>query len=93
MKTISVHKFCLTYDVPQSFIDSLYSFELIELIEIKTAKHILIEDINRIERLMRMHYELNVNFEGLDIINNLVNQIKDLQEDVNILRNRIEFYK
>ena len=93
MKTISVHKFCLTYHVPQSFIDSLYSYELIELIEIKTDKHIQIEDINRIERLMRMHYELNVNFEGLDIISNLINQIKTLQEDVTILRNRIDFYK
>ncbi len=93
MKTISVHQFCDHYDVTQSFVDSLCSFELIEIIEIKSTKHIQIEDINRIERLMRMHYELNVNFEGLDIINNLIDQISTLQVDVAFLKNRIEFFE
>jgi len=93
MKTISVHQFCAHYDVPKSFVDSLCSFELIEIIEIESTKHIQIEDINRIERLMRMHFELNVNFEGLDIINNLIDQISTLQVDVAFLKNRIEFFE
>lgn len=93
MKTISVHQFCIHYDIPQSFINSLSNFDLIELIEIEKAKHIQIEDINRIEKLMRMHFDLQVNFEGLDIINNLINQINTLQEDIALLRNKIEFYE
>jgi hypothetical protein len=93
MKTISVHQFCIHYDVPQSFIDSLSNFELIKIIEIETKKHILIEDINRIERLMRLHFELHVNFEGLDIINNMINQISILQKDIDDLRNKVDFYE
>jgi len=93
MKTVSVQQFCVHYDIPQEFIDSLSNFELIELIEKESNKYILIDDINRVERLMRMHYDLNVNFEGLDIINNLLQQITNLQNDIELLKNDIHFYK
>jgi len=43
--------------------------------------------------LMRLHYELDVNFEGLDIINNLLNRIDELKQDISRLKNRLEFYE
>ncbi|HBK71186.1 MAG TPA: hypothetical protein DDZ39_05935 [Flavobacteriaceae bacterium] len=93
MKTISIQQFCTHYNVYESFIDSLITYELIEFVELETTKHIQIEDINTIERLIRMHYDLNVNFEGLDIINNLINQINALREEVSVLKNKIDFYE
>ena len=93
MKTISIQQFCTHYNVSESFIDSLITYELIEFVELETTKHIQIEDINTIERLIRMHYDLNVNFEGLDIINNLINQINALREEVSVLKNKIDFYE
>ena len=90
MKTISIQQFCIHYDVPQSFIDSLNSFELIELIEVEQSKHICVEDIKRIEKLIRLHYDLNVNFEGLDIISNLLHQVNSLHEEVRTLRNKLD---
>jgi len=93
MKTISVQQFCIHYNIPESFIDSLSNFELIELVEMDSDKHIYFEDINRIEMLIRIHYELNVNYEGLDIINNLLNEINSLQEDIINLRNRMNLYE
>lgn len=93
MKTISVHQFCIHYDIPKSFIDSLSNYELIELVEIESSKHIPIEDISRIEKLIRMHFDLQVNFEGLDIIDNLVRQINALQQEVTLLRNKMDFFE
>ncbi len=93
MKTISVQQFCIHYDVPQSFIESLSNFELIELVELDAHKHIPLKEINHIEKLMRMHYDLQVNFEGLDIINNMINQINSLQTEVRLLKNKLEFYE
>ncbi len=40
-----------------------------------------------------MHYELKVNFEGLDVINNLIDQVNSLHEDIEKLKNKIDFYK
>ena len=93
MKTISVSKFCINYDIPQQFIDSLSKYDLVEIIEVETTKHIHIDDISRIERLMRIHFDLDVNFEGLDIINNLIDQINTLQNEVSRLKSRLELYE
>lgn len=93
MTTIAVKQFCMHYNIPLSFIDTLYSFELIELIKVKNSKHLQLDDIQKIEKMMRLHYDLNVNFEGLDIINRLTSQINSLQEELNELKNKIDFYK
>jgi len=93
MKTVTVSKFCINYDIPQQFIDSLSKYDLIELVEKDTSRYIQVDDINRIEKLMRLHYELDVNFEGLDIINNLLNRIDELKQDISRLKNRLEFYE
>jgi len=93
MKTITVSKFCINYDIPQHFIDSLLKYDLVEIIEQDASRYIQVDDINRIEKLMRLHYELDVNFEGLDIINNLLNRINELQQEVSALKNRLEFYE
>jgi len=93
MKTISVQTFCVHYKVPTSFIDSLSHYELIQLIEVETTLHIPIKEITKIERLMRLHYDLEVNFEGLDVINNMVSKINSLQSEVISLKNKLEFYE
>ena len=93
MKTITVKQFCTEYDIPTSFINSLSNFDLIELIEIENTQHLQIDDINRIEKMMRLHYDLDVNFEGLDIINRLTSQISLLQEELTELKNILDFYR
>ncbi len=93
MKTITVKQFCANYDVPLSFINSLSNFELIDVIEIENIKYLKTNDINKVEKMMRLHYDLGVNFEGLDIINHLTSQINLLQEELNELNNLLDFYK
>ena len=93
MKTIAVQQFCTYYNISESFIYSLSNYKLIELVEIDSGKHIYFEDIGRIEKLIRIHFELNVNYEGLDIINNLLNEINTLQDEIINLRNRMNFYE
>ena len=93
MKTITVKQFCKHYNVPLSFIDSLSNFEIIELIEAENTKILHTSDIQRIEKMIRLHYDLNVNFEGIDIINNLTSQIVSLQNEIVTLRNQLDFYK
>ncbi len=93
MKTITVKQFCINYNIPLSFINSLSNYELINLIEIENSKHLQLEDINRVEKMIRLHFDLNVNFEGLDIINHLTSQISSLQEELIELQNKIDFYE
>jgi len=93
MKSIPVKQICANYNISQSFIDELYKYDLIELIEVKSVWYISNLEIAQLERLMRMHFDLEINFEGLDVVNNLLRQIGDLQNELTILRNRIDFYE
>jgi len=93
MKPITIQQFCVHYDVPTSFIDSLSNFELIEIIQEDDVRYIDESQINTIEKLIRLHYDLNINLEGLDVIVNLLNQIEKLQQEVTRLNNQLDFYR
>ena len=96
MKTkdlISIQNFCTHYKVPESFIDSLYQFELIEIVTDDTNRCVSITQIKTIEKLMRLHYDLDINLEGMQAISSLLKQVETLQEQVNYLKNKLELYE
>ncbi len=96
MKTknlITIQKICTHYKVPESFIDSLYEFELIEIVKEDDKRCVGTSQIKTIEKLMRLHYDLDINLEGIHAIYNLLNQVESLQEQVNYLKNRLDFYE
>lgn len=92
MKTkglIKIQEFCGHYQVPHTFIESLFDYDLIEVVVVQEEKHIEIDKIDVIEKLMRLHYDLDINFEGLDVITNLLDQINTMQEEVLTLKNKL----
>ena len=93
MKTISTKQICIHYNIPNTFIESLVEYELIEIVIIDSDMHIPINDILRIERLMRLHFDLKINFEGIDVINNLLDQVDGLQEKIHTLQNKLDLYE
>ena len=96
MKTknlIPISQFCEKYELEFSFIDSLNEFGLIEITYIDKDPFIAIEKIYQIEKIIRLHDELGVNFEGIDIINNLTLRIEQLQEELYIIQNRLRIYE
>ena len=94
IKTIPVEQFCGLYNVPSSFIDSLYEYDFIEIVlEDDEVKYIDESQIVTIEKLIRLHYDLDINFEGLDVITNLIKQLEEAQKEIIRLRNRLDFYE
>lgn len=92
-KFISIKQFCECYSVPESFINSLHDYELIEIVTIKEIQHVNITQINAIEKLITFHYDLNINIEGIHAISNLLNTIDSLQSELKELKNRLNFYE
>ena len=90
---ISIQDICSYYNISASFIDELSNYELIQIYEENNVKHLNADEINTIEKLIRLHFELDVNFEGLDVILNLLDKINNLQSELNSLKNELNFYK
>ena len=90
---ISIKQICECYNIPESFIDSLHDYELIEVVTIKEIQHINTTQINVIEKLISFHYDLNINIEGIHAISNLLNTIDSLQSEIKELKNKLNFYE
>lgn len=90
---ISVQQFCKHYQVPTTFINALQDYELVEITITKTNKYIKTTQINTVEKMMRLHYDLDINLEGIDAIYNLLKQVERLQEEVITLKNKLNTYQ
>jgi len=90
---ISIHKLCESYQIPDSFFEDLRQFELIPFET--EADELMIDEavLPEVEKIMRLHFDLNINLEGIDVIVNLLHQIEDLKSEIAFLRNRLSLYE
>ena len=96
MKTkdlISIQQLCTNYDIPITFVDSLYELELIEIVIKEDKQWVSTTQIKNIEKMIRLHYELDINLEGMHAISNLLNQVEILQKKIIRLNNKLKFYE
>lgn len=96
MKTkdlISIELFCTSHNVEVSFISSLREYGLIEVSTVENASYISAEHLQNIEKMIRMHYEMGINFEGIEAIFHLLQKVDDLHNELSTLKNRINLYE
>jgi len=90
---ILIETLCLHYKIEVSFFDTLESIGLIEIKTIKENKYLYQDKIGDVEKMIRLHHELNINMEGIDIVFNLLeNEIK-LKDEINKLKNKLRIYE
>ena len=90
---ISTDDFCSHYKVEYSFISSLQDHGLIEITTIDEHSFIDHDHLKNIERLVRLHYDLDINLEGIEAITYLLNRVKNMQEEITGLKNRLRLYE
>jgi hypothetical protein len=86
---ISVQLFCNSHNVEVSFVQSLNESGLVRITEEEGAFFIDEENLRELEKLVHMHYELQINLEGIEAISHLLERIQELQQEIKILRNKI----
>ena len=40
-----------------------------------------------------MHYDLDINLEGIEVINNLLSRVNNLQEELMLLKSKLKIYE
>ena len=90
---ISIQLLCKRYSIPVSFINTLKEFQLIDIIVEKDDFYIHNSQIKAVEIMMRLHYDLDINFEGIDVIFNLLEKVELLNEDIIELHNRLQRFE
>jgi hypothetical protein len=90
---ISIQLFCDHYSIPTAFIHQLIEYQLIEVIEENNDNYIKTTQIIEVEKMIRLHYDLKINLEGVDVVYNLLNQVESLKKQINDLNNKLRFYE
>ncbi|HLV42385.1 MAG TPA: chaperone modulator CbpM [Brumimicrobium sp.] len=90
---ILIRTLCVHYKVEVSFFKELDNIGLIEIEVFENDEFIHEEKIGDLEKMIRIHRELDVNIEGIDVVFNLLQKEIQLREEVQELRNRLRFYE
>jgi ABC-type Fe3+-citrate transport system substrate-binding protein len=90
---IPAHTLCIHYNIEISFVDSLQKMGLIQVEIIDQNTFIHKDQVSSLEKIIRLYDELNVNLEGIDVVFNLLQKEKELQNEINYLKNRLRLYE
>src|SRR5690606_17333013 len=90
---ISIEQFCLKNNVELSFIRLLNERGLMEIIILEENEFIPVTKLPLLEKCMHLHYELEINLEGIEAIQHLLQKVEMLQNEIVLLKNRLEFYE
>jgi chaperone modulatory protein CbpM len=90
---IAIDEFCTSHNIDVSFINSLQQNGLIQITTIKETSFIEAEELQQLEKFIHLYYELDINLEGIETINYLLQRIGSMQDEIRILRNRLRFYE
>ncbi|MDZ4749272.1 MAG: chaperone modulator CbpM [Saprospiraceae bacterium] len=90
---ISIQILCSHYDIEISFVEALTQMGLIQIEIIEQNQYLHQDQISDLEKIIRLHNELDVNLEGIDIVFNLLEKERELRTELNILKNKLRFYE
>ena len=90
---ISITTLCSHYEIGLSFVDSLNQMGLIQIEMIEEDRCIHRDRLSDLEKIIRLHYDLNVNLEGIDVVFNLLEKERALRDELTMLRNRLRLYE
>lgn len=90
---IAVREFCHYHDIEADFIHSLQSYGLLHITTIQETDFLDPDDLTELEKMIRLHYDLDINIEGIEAISHLVRRMEGLQHELEQLRNRLSRYE
>ena len=89
---ILIDTLCTHYEVEYTFFDQLDHFGLLHIERVDQDRFVHIDQLSHLEKMIRLHHELEVNLEGLDIIVNLLSKIDHLERELQAKENRLRRY-
>ena len=90
---IPADTFCAFHQVEISFVRRLHDSGLIGMTIREGSVFLPSSDLPELEKWIRLHYEMDINLEGIEAISHLLERLNRMQEEMVNLQNRIRFYQ
>jgi chaperone modulatory protein CbpM len=89
MNYITIEDFCTHHGIQVTLVREFADFGLVHLQEQEKKAMVPAEEIEKLERMIRLHDELGINKEGLEIILNMRDQLVSLNSELEKIRYRM----
>lgn len=90
---ILIETFCQQYELEISFINSLQDYGLIEVVQVDKVNCISVNQLVEVEKIVRLHKDLEINNEGIDVVLQLLQKINNMQHEIVLLKNKLSLYE
>lgn len=90
---IRIREFCVNYGIEESFIFDLQEYEVIQIKLIDDEPYLPEQELPILEKMIRMHQELEINPQGLQAIHHLLQKVNNLQEEITALRRKLNRFE
>ena len=81
------------YEVEIPFFVALQEFGILEFATVEQVQCLHIDDLGRLEKVVRLHRDLQMNLEGIDVVLHLLARIETLQAELHQTRRRLQVYE
>ncbi|WP_273565755.1 chaperone modulator CbpM [Maribacter halichondriae] len=90
---IHINDFCQVHKIDQTFNIELESYDLIILEVHNNDRFITLEDLPKVERMVRLHQDLSINWVGIEAIHCLMERMQQMPEEIRSLKRRLGRYE
>ncbi|MFV0564506.1 MAG: chaperone modulator CbpM [Flavobacteriaceae bacterium] len=90
---ISVREIVVCHDIDNDFMEQLETYQLVEFVMKDANRYIYVEQLPKVERFIRLHYDLDINLEGIEVIKNMLDKMETMQGTIRQLQNRLTIYE
>lgn len=90
---IQIKQFCVYHEIENSFIMELKNYGLVEIITEDADEYFHTKQLPDIEKMIRLHYDLKINMEGIDAIAHLLKRIESLQQNLITAQNKLRLFE
>lgn len=77
------------YKVEISFLRTLDQYGFIHLVSVEERQFIDTEELQTLEKFIRLHYDLDINMEGIEAINFLLERVQNMQYEIEHLKSKL----
>ncbi len=90
---ILVSDFCAGHGISVQMAYQLKHYGLIEITDRQGILYMKHEDLQKAEKIIRLHADLEINFEGIQVIDQLLTRLDEMQTELNRLKNTLGRYE
>jgi hypothetical protein len=90
---ILVTDFCASHSISRTLILEFKEYGLVNILEEQNTLYIPVDELPKAEKILRIHSELDINLEGVEVITRLLEKLDAMHQEVNRLQNRLRLYE